>query len=118
MSRGGARIPNADRAAIDSAKLRDYLLSPQHPVGRFKAAFFAQLGYRQDNWQMLAADLRTQHLTRDAREWPASRHGRKFEIRAPLRGPNGQTLDVVSVWMIRVLEDMPRFVTAYPGEGR
>jgi hypothetical protein len=40
------RIPNADRAVVDPAKLRDYLLSTTHTVGRFKAAFFCgQLGY-------------------------------------------------------------------------
>lgn len=38
------RLPNADRAAIDAAKIRDYLLSEMHPVGRFKAAFFSTLG--------------------------------------------------------------------------
>jgi Domain of unknown function (DUF6883) len=32
-------------------KLRDYLLSRLHPVGRFKAPFFASLGYGADNWQ-------------------------------------------------------------------
>jgi len=41
------KLPNADQAFIDPAKLRDYLLSPTHPVGRFKAPFFAAMGYTQ-----------------------------------------------------------------------
>jgi hypothetical protein len=28
-------LPNTDDAVIDPAKLRDYLLSTQHPLGRF-----------------------------------------------------------------------------------
>lgn len=44
------KLPERDRAIIDAEKLRDYLLSPSHPVGRFKAAFFASLGYTQANW--------------------------------------------------------------------
>ena len=44
---GAMKLPNASRATIDAAKLRDYLLSPAHPVGRFKAPFFAALGYSQ-----------------------------------------------------------------------
>ena len=31
------RLPGAQRAIIDAAKVRDYLLSPEHPVGRAKA---------------------------------------------------------------------------------
>ena len=33
------------RAIVDGAKVHDYLLSPEHPVGRFKAVFFGTLGY-------------------------------------------------------------------------
>jgi len=32
-------LPNADEAVIEPAKLRDYLLSTTHPLGRFKARF-------------------------------------------------------------------------------
>ncbi len=48
------RMPGAERAVIDSAKIRDYLLSPSHPVGRFKAVFFASLGYTA--WIVLAGE--------------------------------------------------------------
>ena len=56
-------IPNADRATIDPAKLRDYLLSATHPIGRFKARFFNALGFAADRWEELAEALRLQHLT-------------------------------------------------------
>ena len=50
-------LPNAAKAVIDSAKVRDYLLSSSHPIGRFKQPFFAALGYSRDQWQQLEADL-------------------------------------------------------------
>ena len=108
-------LPNADRAVIEGAKLFDYLLSRAHPVGRFKARFFTSLGYSQEDWGCLAADLRSQHLTQPATLVETTRHGRKYEVRAILKGPSGHAAEVVSVWIIRAGEEVPRFVTAYPG---
>ena len=59
-------LPSAHLAEIDPQKLHGYLLSKTHPVGRFKARFFAALGYAAERWQELEADLRIQHLTQDA----------------------------------------------------
>ncbi len=109
------RIPNAGRAVIEATKLHGYLLSTSHPIGRFKAAFFRALGYSADEWRRLEADLRAQHLTREAIPVETSGYGQKYEIRATLVGPAGRTADVVSVWVILAGEDFPRFVTAYPG---
>ena len=109
-------LPNADEAVIDSAKLRDYLLSTTHPLGRFKARFFGALGFSADRWLELESAIRTQHLTQEAESLPAMRSGQKFMIRAILTGPNGQSAALVTVWFIRTGETAPRFVTAYPGD--
>lgn len=47
------RLPYADRAEIDPVKLRDYLLSTEHPLGRFKARFFGALGFSAERWEAL-----------------------------------------------------------------
>jgi hypothetical protein len=109
-------LPHADEAVIDPAKLRDYLLSTTHPLGRFKARVFGALGFSADRWQELESALRTQHLTQEAESLPATRSGQKFTIQAILTGPNGEFAAVVSVWFIRAAETAPRFVTAYPGD--
>lgn len=109
------RLPNADLAVIEPAKLYGYLLSRSHPVGRFKAAFFLELGYSPEDWRRLETDLRSQHLSRDATPEDASPYGQKYEIRATLVGPSGRAAEVVSVWVVRAGEEFPRFVTAYPG---
>lgn len=88
------RIPNADRAFINSAKLRDYLLSRSHPVGRFKALFFLALGYSAESWRQLESDLRSQHLSREATVEESSVYGQKYTIRATLVGPSGQSAEV------------------------
>ena len=110
------KLPNAEDAIIDAEKLRDYLLSPAHPVGRFKAAFFRMLGYSHENWAQLESDLREHHLSEEVSDTVESRYGVKYAIRAILKGPNGETAEFVSVWIILSEEEAPRFVTAYPGE--
>lgn len=111
-------IPNADRAVVEPAKLHDYLLSRGHPVGRFKAAFFQSLGYSSQNWRQLEADLRSQHLSKEATADEPTRYGQKYVVRATLVGPAGAPAALVSVWVIRAGEDFARFVTAYPEAGR
>ena len=109
------RLPNADRAEIDPQKLHGYLLSPSHPIGRFKARFFAALGYSAERWREFEADLRSQHLTQDAEPSESMPEGQLFTIRAILKGPNERSALVLSVWFIAAAGGVPRFVTAYPG---
>ena len=62
------RLPNAELAIIDPKKIRDYLLSSVHPVGRFKAHFFA---VRSDDREVAAMKhklLDTVVLARDLPE--------------------------------------------------
>jgi hypothetical protein len=85
-------------------------------LSRFKAAFFATLGYSQEDWAELERDLRVQHLVHEA-EGIRSRYGKKFCIRAPLVGPNGRRAEAVTIWIVKTGERCPRFVTAHPGGG-
>jgi hypothetical protein len=105
-------LPNAERAIIAPAKLRDYLLNGFHPQNLGKARLFAALGYRQENWGQLAEDLRVQHLTRDATEGRPSAYGSTYEIVTLLHGPLGSAT-IKSVWMIDFGSDVPRFLTAH-----
>jgi hypothetical protein len=108
-------LPGAERAVIDASKVRDYLLSHEHPIGRFKAVFFESLGYAQSDWTRLQAALLDLGRSRDAVEGQASQFGRKYEVRGSLIGPSGRRADVVTVWVVLTGDDTPRFVTAYPG---
>jgi hypothetical protein len=109
------RIPGAELATVDPAKVRDYLLSPEHSVGRFKAKFFDSIGYSRDDWQLLAAALRAIAASEDATPGDKTAFGDKYEVRGSLVGPSGRGAKVVTVWIVLKDESAPRFVTAYPG---
>lgn len=109
-------LPHAEHAIIERAKLEDYVLSFSHPVGRFKARFFAGLGFSAERWDALEQAFRAQHLGQDAVPGVPDDFGQPFTIRAILQGPAGRSAVVVSVWFIRTGETQPRFVTAYPGD--
>ncbi len=110
------KLPAAERAVIEAAKIRDYLLSSSHPVGRFKTPFFTGLGYTRANWRRLETDLRGLAATGDAQPGQPSPYGQKYEIRGTLKGPSGKSAEVLTVWIILVGGDVPQFVTAFPGE--
>ena len=51
------KIPNPEKAIVSQRKILDYLLSVTHPIGRFKAKIFADLGYGGNRWIELRKDL-------------------------------------------------------------
>jgi hypothetical protein len=111
-------LPNGHGATIDAEKVRDYLLSFEHPVGRFKARLFHAFGYGRDDWPRLQRDLSTAVRSGVARPGQASPYGRKWEVHGTLHGPSGASVGIVTVWIVRNGEEHPRFVTAFPEEGR
>jgi len=109
------RLPNAERAEVLPDKLRNYLLSPSHPVGRFKARFFHPIGYTLANWEALSEKFLEIARSGEAEE-VASPYGRKFRIVGDLAGATGGRVRIVTIWILPSTEAAPRFVTAYPLE--
>ena len=107
-------IPGAERAVLGAAKVRDYLLSPEHRVGGAKARFFAQLGFEHRNWTVLQDEL-LRFAQQEAQLGGATRFGQKYVVLGTIQGRSGRAAQVVVVWIILNGEDFPRFVTAYPG---
>lgn len=107
-------ISGAERAVIDVAKVRDYVLSPDHRVGSAKAKFFAQLGFEQQDWAIPRDEMK-RFVMAEARLGEATRCGQKYVVAGPRHGPSGRSAPVIVVWIILNGEDVPRFVTAYPG---
>ena len=107
-------LPNPDRAIVDPAKIRDYLLSAAHPIGRFKATFFFSLGYSADRWEVLRDDVFALARTGIAVPGQPSAHGRKFDLDGILTGPSGRGAAVRTVWILRTGEEFPRLVTVTP----
>ncbi len=107
---------STESAVIEPIKLRDYLLSMDHPQGRSKAVFLAVLGYERENWGQLATDIRTQILPLEARHTADSPWGSKYEILGLLKGPNGREAWVQTVWMVPHGKTGARLVTLVPGK--
>ncbi len=107
-------LPNALQATVDPSKVRDYLLSPTHPIGHFKAVVFNALGYSAEGWHVLMDDLLAIAHREPAVPGQPSPYGQKYEVSGKLTGPNGRSAQFTTVWMVKAGESLPRFVTATP----
>jgi hypothetical protein len=107
-------VPNADRAVVDLAKVSGYLLSRAHPVGRAKATFFCQFGFREDAPAELVQALLVHVRDNAVADTERSLHGTKYRVDGPLASPDGRNPSVSTVWMVLDGEVLPRFVTAFP----
>ncbi len=110
-------LPNAHLAVIERKKLVEYLLNAAHPDNGGKAAFFVALGFQIENWEMLAAALRSLALNSTVSQSIETLHGWKYIVDGAIETPTGKNPPVRSVWIIDRREVVPRLVTAYPHKG-
>ena len=108
------RLPNGQKAFVDERKIREYLLSPSQPVGRFKAKFFASIGFNREGWPGFVVELQRFAAEGEAELIEEGEYGRKYVIRGRIAGPGARPADVDSIWIIRAGDDTPRLVTVYP----
>jgi len=108
------KLPNAGQAIIEVAKVRDYLLSPEHPVGRSKARFFRALGFPSDRWLQFLGELKRIALEGEAELGERIDFGQKYIVGGTIVGTQGRTARISTVWILRNDEETPRLVTAYP----
>jgi hypothetical protein len=108
------KLPNYRKAIVEERKVRDYLLSGSHPVGRFKAKFFAGIGFSSEDWSLLQNEIRQVAVSGQAQLVQESTFGRKYLVLGTVTGLKGRTADVATIWIIRHGDDTPRLVTVYP----
>jgi hypothetical protein len=108
------KLPGADKATVSREKIADYLLNAAHPDNGGKAEFFAQLGFRRDQWEILAAALKNLAASGEVTRADESPHGRKYVVIGRIQSPGGKTPLVQSVWIVDKGADTARLVTAYP----
>lgn len=106
-------LPNADRAVVDPAKLRDYCLNPDHPRGRHKARVFAAaLGLRARDADLLRETLLSAALTGEANPAERDDYGQRYVLDFEMSGATGRAL-IRSAWIVRQGEDFPRLASCY-----
>ncbi|MBW1897346.1 MAG: hypothetical protein JRI47_09860, partial [Deltaproteobacteria bacterium] len=97
---GRVQLPNADQVIVEPAKIRAYLLSSSHPVGRFKANFFRALGYTDSNWQRFERDVRLIARSGEATRGRDNGYGQTYVVSGTLEGPSGMQAPVATVWIV------------------
>jgi hypothetical protein len=107
------KLPHHDRVEIDIRKVRDYLLSPLHPVGRFKARVFKALGFDVATVEAFVAEVRRIASEDDVSEVEDFEFGRKYTVPGELRGPIGSAR-VLTVWIEDSGREGVRLVTIRP----
>jgi hypothetical protein len=111
------KLPNAETAYIPLPKLRDYLLSETHAIGRAKAAFFYKIGFTRERAEELQIALSDVARTGNVVDVVETLYGKKYVVDGELRAPMGASIKIRTVWIVEKGEVAPRFVTAYPRKG-
>lgn len=107
------KLPFADQAVVEEAKLTEYLLNPSHPQGHSKAHFFGRLGFDRQRPDLLRQALLYLARTADVEE-STSAYGVKFVGVGTLQSPTGREARVATVWILKDGTPPPILVTAYP----
>jgi len=107
-------LPNNERAIAESGKVRDYLLSVDHPRGCYKSVFFRAIGYSQARWQKLRGDLADIARTTVAVKQADTPFGARYAVVGILRSASGKAYRVRTVWLIVHVGASPRLLTAFP----
>lgn len=110
------RLPNAEHLHVDRQKIVDYLLSPSHPDGQAKAAFFRRFGFTGEHWEVLAEALRPHGMSHSIVKTVESPHGTRYSVDGEIESPDGRNPRIRSVWMIETGGTSPRLITAHPLE--
>jgi len=107
------KLPNAERVRIDERKVRDYLLSKTHPIGRFKARVFGAIGFDESNRAAFMAELQRIAKSGEISQVEDIPFGRKYTVPGELEGPAG-VIPVHTVWLQGPGEPDVRLVTVRP----
>jgi hypothetical protein len=113
------KLPNAENAVVDIAKLRDYCLNSNHPEGKHKARVFREkLGIGRNDADLLRQWISEAILTEEAKEQKPTAYGRRFVLDFPRRVDEQfkyvlSFVTVRSAWIIRNDEDFPRLTTCF-----
>jgi hypothetical protein len=111
------KLPNAENAVVDIAKLRDYCLNPNHPEGKHKARVFREkLGFGRDDAELLRRAILEGILNADAIEQTATQYGRRFMVEFVLERGEGIIwfkAVVRTAWIVKNDEDFPRLTTCF-----
>jgi len=106
-------LPDGMKLVVEERKVREYLLSSTHPIGRVKGVFFGRLGFGPETPTELASALVAHAADGEVMDREPTRYGTKYLVEGELRGSDGSAR-VRSIWIADRLGGTLRLVTAYP----
>jgi hypothetical protein len=107
------KLPRADEAIVEIAKLRNYCLDPIHARGRHKARVFAAtLGLTKADAEFLRGELLRAAREADAVESGRDAYGERFIIDFEV-SRSGRHASIRSAWIVLHSEKVPRLTTCF-----
>jgi hypothetical protein len=106
-------FPGRNQVHVPRRKVTGYLLAAAHPVGGPKARYFLSRGYSLEAPEVLEAALRDVASQGTVVSEEATTWGRKYLVVGQVRAPDGNPMDVATVWVVAG-NAAPVLVTAYP----
>jgi hypothetical protein len=107
------RLPGGDNVRIEDRKIRSYLLSKVHPVGRFKARVFASAGFSESTIETFVSEIRRLAAAGDVSDTEDTEFGQKYTVPGTLTGPV-KAVHVLTVWIKEPGQQAVRLVTVQP----
>ena len=108
-----AKLLNPENAVVETRKLRDYCLSPEHPRGKHKARVFASaLGLAAEDSEELRQALLSAAVSEEAAPTGVDEHGQRYMLDFEMSTEAGSAI-VRSGWIVRSGEDFPRFTSCW-----
>jgi hypothetical protein len=107
------KLPNAERAVVDTAKLRDYSLNSAHSEGKHKARVFrSALGFTTADAERLREIIIAAVLSNEAAQGVTDEHGTRYRVDFETQGLLG-VVAIRTAWHIDSGENVPRLVSCY-----
>lgn len=107
------KLPNAEQAAVDVRKLREYCLNAEHPRGQHKARVFkSALGWTADQADDVRRRLFQVALHEEASFLGADDYGQRYALDFAVSTAT-TVVTVRSLSIVRHGEDFPRFTSCY-----
>lgn len=93
------QLPHGDRVRIDDRKVREYLLSDTHPVGRHKRRFFEAVGFPRERPEELVQAIRFVAAHGTVSRRLVSQHGTRYIVDAAVASPTKTIVVLRTVWV-------------------
>jgi hypothetical protein len=108
------KLPFLDSLRVDKSKIAGYLLS--EVTGHGKATFFLRLGFRPENWEILATALKAQARENALASVVDSPYGKRYSVDGTIETPDNRQPrpKVRTVWILEAGTEAPRLITAHP----